>query len=60
VKGGYELSDEGVRSYILNRGGRISIKEIIEIFKPAMKAYTKAHQARTGVVEKGSNVGRSR
>eukprot|EP00981_Chlorochromonas_danica_P008265 scaffold2079_cov173-Ochromonas_danica.AAC.8 len=38
----YTLSESGVRKYILHRGGRVSVKELSEVFKPIIKAYSKA------------------
>ena len=39
----YELSDEGVRRFITNVGGRVRIAEIREVFKQVCKVYSKAH-----------------
>ena len=38
----YELSDDGVRRFITNVGGRVRIAEIREVFKQQCKAYAKA------------------
>eukprot|EP00596_Hydrurales_sp_CCMP1899_P004112 CAMPEP_0119038770 /NCGR_PEP_ID=MMETSP1177-20130426/7884_1 /TAXON_ID=2985 /ORGANISM="Ochromonas sp, Strain CCMP1899" /LENGTH=462 /DNA_ID=CAMNT_0007001787 /DNA_START=152 /DNA_END=1540 /DNA_ORIENTATION=+ len=39
----YEMSDEGVRKYITNAGGRVKIADLKEVFKKQRKTYTKAH-----------------
>jgi hypothetical protein len=37
----YSLSEAGIRTYVTHRGGRVSIKELSEVFKPIIKAYSK-------------------
>lgn len=58
IAGEYELTDDGVRRYIMNRGGRIAIKEIIEVFKKQVKAFNKAVQTRGG--DKSAKHGKAR
>lgn len=44
----YELTSDGVRKYIIDRGGRVAIQDISDVFMPAVKEYS-AQQVAAGV-----------
>ena len=44
----YDLTEEGIRRFITNKGGRVSIESIKEEFKQQIKAYSSIHGKNSG------------